>query len=107
MKDKESWIDGYKKGLTESVELGLFRAIDHDLASRQAATIADLQQQNKELAYDRAHMDSLRKENAELYGKNKELREALVNVMAEYENGGDYLLAFNAARKLLTLSGGG
>ena len=46
-------------------------------------------------------------EIADLQQQNKELREALVNVMAEYENGSDYLLAFNAARKLLTLSGGG
>jgi hypothetical protein len=41
------------------------------------AAIERLEAQNKELAYDRAHMDSLRKENADLYGKNKELREAL------------------------------
>jgi hypothetical protein len=41
-----------------------------------------LGRENKELAYDRAHMDSLRKENAELYRKNKELREAVVDYRA-------------------------
>jgi hypothetical protein len=61
-------------------------------------TIADLQQQlteanrqNKELAYDRAHMDSLRIKIAELYGKNKELREAVIDYIAN--------LTADAARK--------
>jgi hypothetical protein len=67
-----------------------------------------LGRENKELVYDRAHMDSLRKENAELYGKNKELRE---RVDAFLDSLRDESLPDWAARKIYefdkALSGGG